>query len=110
MESVSFGVVGGPGSTFGWSGSGLNVSAGLVGSLLLRTSRLLVSIPSVSVYDTWFYWDQEGVVMLGRTGVAHYGRRCSWAHLGEVPTMPPFFLDRGGKRSGKNCSVINVNG
>ena len=82
--------------------------------------------------------------MLGRTGVAHYGRRCSWAHseghigvahygilvggplqlrwqpigrrclwahLGEVPTMmPPFFLDRGGKRSGKNCSVINVNG
>ena len=48
--------------------------------------------------------------MLGRTGVAHYGRRCLWAHLGEVPTMPPFFLDRGGKRSGKNCSVINVNG
>ena len=40
MESISFGVVGGPGSTFGWSGSGLNVSAGLVGSLLLRTSRL----------------------------------------------------------------------
>ena len=81
--------------------------------------------------------------MLGRTGIAHYGRRCSWAHseghigvahygilvggplqlrwqpigrrclwahLGEVPTMPPFFLDRGGERSGKNCSVINVNG
>ena len=81
--------------------------------------------------------------MLGRTGVAPYGRRCSWVHseghigvahygilvggpfqlrwqpigrrclwayLGEVPTMPPFFLDRGGKRSGKNCSVINVNG
>ena len=24
--------------------------------------------------------------MLGRTGVAHYGRRCLWAHLGEVPT------------------------
>ena len=40
MESVSFGVVGGPGSTFGWSGSGLNVSTGLVGSLLLRASRL----------------------------------------------------------------------
>ena len=46
----------------------------------------------------------------GHIGVAHYGRRCLWAHLGEVPTMPPFFLDRGGERSGKNCSVINVNG
>ena len=46
----------------------------------------------------------------GRIGVAHYGRRCLWIHLGEVPTMPPFFLDRGGERSGKNCSVINVNG
>ena len=39
MESVSFGVVGGPGSTFGWSGSGLNVSTGLVGSGSGRSSH-----------------------------------------------------------------------
>ena len=81
MESVSFGVVGGPGSTFGWSGSGLNGSAGLVGSLLLRTSRLSC-IYSVRL-SLWH------LVLLG-SGRSSHARPYRGSPLWEEMLMGPF--------------------